>query len=270
MTKYTLHDIHIDPEKTWLMDFDEYYGGKKTYSKYLIEPYGPYQHNELLDTVYVDPNHEMCYHEHTRGVETFLVDGGSVLTEICGKKAVCTKGDIVHISAYTPHKFTWIDAGTIWRELFQETQMGEDCIANLRFKEYNKTEFDMAKDGQSTDSLYYTYTPVTEAGFQLSWSAQNPFYSLFIVQEGSVEVRIDGMEKFTAKERDVLHIPTHLSGEITAPDGAVLFDYNCEGFGLRAIEELYSLYAADPEKAEAEAENILSKHKCYVRGRLIK
>ena len=81
MTKYTLHDIHIDPEKTWLMDFDEYYGGKKTYSKYLIEPYGPYQHNELLDTVYVDPNHEMCYHEHTRGVETFLVDGGSVLTE---------------------------------------------------------------------------------------------------------------------------------------------------------------------------------------------
>ena len=97
MTKYTLHDIHIDPEKTWLMDFDEYYGGKKTYSKYLIEPYGPYQHNELLDTVYVDPNHEMCYHEHTRGVETFLVDGGSVLTEICGKKAVCTKGDIVHI-----------------------------------------------------------------------------------------------------------------------------------------------------------------------------
>ena len=115
MTKYTLHPIHIDPEKTWLMDFDEYYGGKKTYSKYLIEPYGPYQHNELLDTVYVDPNHEMCYHEHTRGVETFLVDGGSVLTEICGKKAVCTKGDIVHLAAYTPHKFTWIDAGTIWR-----------------------------------------------------------------------------------------------------------------------------------------------------------
>ena len=42
MTKYTLHPIHIDLEKTWLMDFDEYYGGKKTYSKYLIEPYGPY------------------------------------------------------------------------------------------------------------------------------------------------------------------------------------------------------------------------------------
>ena len=318
MTKYTLHPIHIDPEKTWLMDFDEYYGGKKTYSKYLIEPYGPYQHNELLDTVYVDPNHEMCYHEHTRGVETFLVDGGSVLTEICGKKAVCTKGDIVHLAAYTPHKFTWIDAGTIWRELFQETQMGEDCIANLRFKEYNKTEFDMAKDGQSTDSLYYTYTPVTETvpkeqiyqirpynsglciykfegcelrqkvarwetkghkeiwqlcmepGFQLSWSAQNPFYSLFIVQEGSVEVRIDGMEPFTAKERDVLHIPTHLSGKITALDKAVLVDYNCEGFGLRAIEELYALYAADPKKAETEAEAILSKHKCYVRGHLIK
>ena len=68
----------------------------------------------------------------------------------------------------------------------------------------------------------------------------------------------------------MLHIPTHLSGEITAPDKAVLFYYNCEGFGLRAIEELYALYAADPKKAETEAEAILSKHKCYVRGHLIK
>ena len=76
-----------------------------------------------------------------------------------------------------------------------------------------------------------------------------PSTVLFIVQEGSVEVRIDGMEPFTAKERDVLHIPTHLSGKITALDKAVLFDYNCEGFGLRAIEELYALYAADPKKS---------------------
>ncbi|MCD7994707.1 MAG: hypothetical protein LUK37_24180 [Clostridia bacterium] len=196
--------------------------------------------------------------------------------------------------------------------------MGEDCIANLRFKEYNKEVFDMSKDGQSTDSLYYKYTPVTEEvpkeqiyqirpydgglcsykfegcevrqkvarwetkghkeiwqlcmepGFQLSWSAENPFYGLFIVQEGTVDVRIDGMDPFTAKERDVLHIPSHLSGEITAPNGAVLFDYNCEGFALRAIEELYSIYAVDPELANTEANDILAKHKCYVHGRLLK
>lgn len=109
-----------------------------------------------------------------------------------------------------------------------------------------------------------------EPGFEISWGAANPFYGLFIVQEGSVAVRIDGMDKFVAKERDVLHIPSHLAGEIYAPDGAVLFDYNCEGFGLRAIEELYSIYAADSERAKAEAEALLSKHKCYVHGRLLK
>lgn len=317
-SKYTLHPIHIDPEKDYLMAFDEYYGGKKTSSKYYIEPYGPFQHNEMLDTVYVDPNHEMCYHEHEIGAETFLVDGGSVLVEICGKKAVATKGDIIHLPPFVPHKFTWIDAGTIWRELFQETHMAEDCITGLRFKEYNKDGFDMSKDGQSPDSHYYTWTPVTEQvskeeiyhirpynsglvayqfdgcelrlkvgrwetkghkeiwqlcmapNYELSWSHQNPFYSLFIVQEGKVEVRIDGMDKFVAKERDILHIPSHLSGEIVAPEGAVLFDYNCEGFGLRAVEELYSVYAADPQRAAEEAEAILSKHRCYLRGRLLK
>ena len=317
MSKYTLHKIHIDPDKDALMEFDEYYGGKKTSSKYFIEPYGPFQHNEMLDTVYVDPDHVMCYHEHEIGAETFLVDGGSVLTTICGKKAVCTKGDIIHLAPFTPHAFTWIDPGTIWRELFQETHMAEDCITGLRFKEYNKDAFDMSKDGQSPDSHYYTYDPVAvevpkeeiyqirpynggpiilkfpgcelrqkvarwetkghkeiwqlcmEPGFELSWSAQNPFYSLFVVQEGSVEVRIDGMERFTAKERDILHIPSHLSGEITARNGAVLFDYNCEGQGLRAMEELYALFAADPKRAGEEADAILRKHQCYLRGRML-
>ena len=47
---------------------------------------------------------------------------------------------------------------------------------------------------------------VAEPGFELSWSHKNPFYSLFVVQEGTVEVRIDGMEPFTAKERDILQM----------------------------------------------------------------
>lgn len=317
-SKYTLHPIHIDPDKDFLMEFDECYGGKRTHSKYFIEPYGPYQHNEMLDTIYIDPDHLFRYHEHEIGVETFLVDGGSVLMEICGKKAVATKGDIIHLPPFVPHQLTWLEPGTIWRELFQETHMSEDCLAGLRFKEYNKGEFDMSRDGQSPNSQYYTYTPVTvevpkeeiyhirpynsglvtykfpgcelrlkvgrwetkghkeiwqlcvDPGFELSWSAHNPFYGLFIVQEGKVEVRIDGMDKFVAKERDILHIPSNLSGEIVAPEGAVLFDYNCEGFGLRAVEELYSLYTADPKAAAEEAEGILGKHHCYVRGRLLK
>lgn len=318
MPKYTIHDIHIQPGKTKLMQFDEYYGGKKTATDYYIEPYGQWQHNEMCDTVYVDPDHVISYHEHTRGVETFLVDGGSVEVMIRGKKCLCTRGDIIHLAPFTPHKFRWVDAGTIWRELFQETQMVEDMLAHLRFKEYHPDSFDMGKDGQGTNSVWYTYDPVTvdvpkdqvpevrpyegglsvfkfdgielrqkvgrwetkghkeiwqycvEPGYELSWSEENPFYGLFIVQAGSVEVRIDGMEKFVAKERDILHIPNHLRGEIVALENTVLFDYNCEGYGLRAMEELNAMAVSCPERLADAAEEILRKNQCYLRGRKLK
>lgn len=109
---------------------------------------------------------------------------------------------------------------------------------------------------------------VMQPGFELNWSFRNPFYNLLIVQEGQVEVHIDGMEPFTAKERDILHVPPRLSGEVLAPEGAVLFDYNCEGFGLRAIEELASLAAFAPERLADEAEGVLEKHRVFLRGRL--
>ena len=56
--------------------------------------------------------------------------------------------------------------------------------------------------------------------------------------------------------------------EEAGPDGAVLFDYNCEGFGLRAIEELASVAAFEPEQLADEAEGILEKHRVFLRGRV--
>lgn len=220
----------------------------------------------------------------------------------------------MHLSPYVPHKFTWLEAGTIWRELFQQMRMADECLEGLRFKEYHREDFDMAKDGQSTSSLYCDWTPVThevpqsemyhvrpydfglntfefpgitlrqkvgrwetkghkeiwqllmEPGFEISWSFNNPFWGLWIVQEGSVEVRIDGIEPFTANERDIIHVPNYLAGEIFAPNGAVLFDYNCEGFGLRALEQLHSVATFAPEKLAEEAEGILKNNRVYVRG----
>ena len=48
----------------------------------------------------------------------------------------------------------------------------------------------------------------------------------------------------------------------------MLFDYNCEGFGLRAIEELASVAAFEPEQLADEAEGILEKHRVFLRGRV--
>ena len=135
--EFALHDVHIVPGETSLFDFDEAYGGKRSHSQYYIEPYGPFEHNEMLDTFYLDAGNEMRYHEHERGAETFLVDGGSVQLEVCGQKCILTKGDIVHLPPYLPHKFIWLEEGTIWRELFQQMRMAEECIEGLRYKTYH-------------------------------------------------------------------------------------------------------------------------------------
>lgn len=308
-----VHKVHITPDD-YLIRIPENFGGKRSHIDYYIEPYGQYQHNEMSDTIYDDGDNVIDYHEHTRGVETFLVDGGSVEVEIRGKRAIATRGDIIHIAAFTPHKFRWIEPGTIWRELFQETQMAEDMMAQARFKDHHMDTFDMDVDGRGTDSYWHSFAPVTvevpkeqlpeirpynsglavfqfkgcelrqkvgrwetkghkevwqlclTPGFKIHWSEKNPFYNLFVVQEGSVEVRLEGMDPFVAKERDILHIPNHVAGEIVTLGDAVLFDYNCEGFLYRAMEELYALSVHAPEKLEEEADAILQKHSCYLRG----
>lgn len=307
------HRIHITP-KDYLIRIPEEFGGKRCHIDYFIEPYGEHQHNEMSDTVYDDGNSSIGYHEHTRGVETFMVDGGSVEVEIRGRRAIATRGDIIQVSSFMPHKFRWIEDGTIWRELFQETQMVEDMMAQARYKEFHPETFDMSINGQGTDSYWHSFEPVTvevpkeeipeirpyngglsifkfkgcelrqkvgrwetkghkevwqlclEPGFRLSWSEKNPFYNLFIVQEGSVEVKLDGMDPFVANERDILHIPNYLAGEIVTKGNVVLFDYNCEGWLYRAMEELYALQVREPERLEAEAEAILRKNQCYIHG----
>lgn len=312
--KYFLRKIHITPED-YLIRIHECYDGKHNHIDYFIEPYGPYQQNEMSDTVYKDPDSCIGYHEHTKGVETFLVDGGRVEIISCGKSAIATKGDMVQVPTGVPHKFRWIDAGTVWREMYQETQMNEDMMALWRHRDFHMDTFDESMNGKGNESYWCTFDPVTvevpkeahplirpyhagiqsfqwpgcrlhlkvgrwetknvkeiweiemDQGFQIRWSEMNPYYSLFIVQEGPVEVRLDGEGTFVANTRDILHIPNHIAGEITAKDGkAVLLDYNCEGYLYRAMEELYAMQQQDPRRLEAEAEEILARHSFYVRG----
>lgn len=316
--QYFLKKIHITPDD-YLIRINECYDGKHNHIDYFIEPYGPYQQNEMSDTIYEDEDSVISYHEHTKGVETFVVDGGRVEVTSCGKKAIATKGDMVQIPTGVPHKFRWIDAGTVWREMYQETQMNEDMMALWRHRDFHMDTFDEDMNGKGNESYWCAFDPVAvdvpkeehplirtyhsgiqsfewpgcrlhlkvgrwetknvkevweiemEQGFQIHWNEMNPYYRLFIVQEGPVEVRLDGEGVFTANTRDILHIPNHIAGEITAKEGkAVLFDYNCEGYMYRAMEELYAMQVREPEKLESEAEKILLGHGCYVRGSMMK
>ena len=316
--KYFLKKIHMTPED-YMIRIHECYDGKKNHIDYFIEPYGPMQQNEFSDTVYEDDNCIIGYHEHTKGVEIFLVDGGRVVVNSCGKSAIAEKGDSVVVPTGVPHQFIWLDPGTIWREMYQETQMNEDMMALWRHRDFHNDTFDESMNGVGNESYWAGFDPVTkevskyehplirpyhsgiqtfdmpgcvchlkagrwetknlkevweiemEQGFQIRWNEMNPYYRLFVVQEGPVEVRLDGEGTFTANTRDILHVPNHIAGEITAKDGkAVIFDYNCEGYMYRAMEEILALKTNKPEEmTEQKIDEILTAKGCYVRGGMV-
>ena len=101
-------------------------------------------------------------------------------------------------------------------------------------------------------------------GIVLSWDEWNPHINLFVVSSGSVRVNLDGMEPFTADARDILNIPNYLAGSIEMNEDTVLLDYNCRGYLYRALDELESLKANDPEAyTDSIVKDDILKHADY-------
>ena len=75
-------------------------------------------------------------------------------------------------------------------------------------------------------------------GIEMGWNEWNPHAILFVVYAGSVYVQLDGMEPFTAEERDILSIPSYMAGSLRFKEDTVMLDYNCRGFLYRALEEM--------------------------------
>ena len=111
--------IHITPGD-FLADIDEIPDGTEPRSRcrYYIRPYGPYGINEACEANYYVGN-RVPYHEHKTGYETFLVDGGAIEILTLGKKAAARKGDIIHITPYTPHSIHTLEDNSIWRAFHQ-------------------------------------------------------------------------------------------------------------------------------------------------------
>lgn len=137
--KYVHNRIHIKPED-YLGQFEEYDENSPSYINYYTQAFGPYEGQEMSDTVY-HANDEVPYHEHCRGVELFLVDRGSVDCWIDGKRVRADKGDMVFIPPYVAHGFRYLEDRTIWRELFQEIQMNEGILSAHRLRYYYPERF---------------------------------------------------------------------------------------------------------------------------------
>ena len=108
-------------------------------------PEGPRMKNECSDTIYQKGDH-VNYHIHEKGCETFYIAKGSVEVTVRGKRCVITEGDILHLPPNTAHGFTYLEDGTVWRELFHDIDMAGGTINKNRIKDnypgmYEEPEF---------------------------------------------------------------------------------------------------------------------------------
>ena len=108
----------------WLRTYDE---GTQQVNDFVL-PRGPYEKNEMSETVY-QKGAFVGYHEHRRGFETFFIRKGKVECTVRGKRFVLEEGDIIHLPPYVAHGFVHLEDGTVWRELFQEINLAQK-IAN--------------------------------------------------------------------------------------------------------------------------------------------
>jgi len=294
--------IHITPDDI-LADIDEYADGRDPRSRCLhyIEPYGPYQINEVCDAIYYTGN-TVPYHEHAFGYETFLVDAGSVEVMSRRKKAVAKKGDIVHYAPFTPHYVRFLEDGTIWRAFHQGIQMMSSKYDEIRVRDmypdvFNNPAFKADMRKRMHGSTWYDYVApesvevpahetgvirpydfglanytlegielrlkvgrwetggakevwqlLLKSGYTLTLLQGNIHPLLFDVFSGSVEAKLDGLEPFIAKPRDLIHIPKFVAGSITALEDTVLFDAGCQGLLTRFMDELQVYKVREPAK----------------------
>jgi quercetin dioxygenase-like cupin family protein len=103
-------------------------------------------------------------------------------------------------------------------------------------------------------------------GYKFSWEITHPFPHLYDVYSGSVRVSLEGMDPFTAKTRDLLHIPKFLSGSIETLEDTVLLDMGCQGYLTRFMDEINIYKQRNPKKLEDRAfiKEIMQKNDYHI------
>ncbi len=166
------------------------------------------------------------------------------------------------------HKTVWFDY-----QYPEDAQVPAGEVSEIRPFEFSLADYAFngfhlkLKVGRwETNGVKEVWQFIMEKNCRLEWEPTCIFDQLYDVFSGSVEVRLDGMEPFVARERDLLHIPKFLAGSITAREDTVLFDCGCQGFLLRLMDELNFYSAQQPEKLADDhfMHQLMKKHNCHV------
>jgi|GEM_PF-1153030 len=140
---YCEQPLLLNPEDSYIAKFDEYTKDRPSYVAWYTPTGGDGMEGEMSDTGYCADD-EIPYHEHNRGHEVFLVEGGTVEVTTRGLRTIVHEGDIVFVPPCTSHGFKYLDQPTIWREWFQGIKMNEGLLEQRRFREYGDASISAA------------------------------------------------------------------------------------------------------------------------------
>ena len=238
-----------------------------------IPPYGPFQLNEIRDYTVSEAGYKVGYHYGDKGFETFAIMKGSVEVVLNGKKFVLNEGDIMNVEAGCPYGMTFLEAGTVVRQMCTDRNNKEyDMLEPACCIETDKEKInEVACDGKglytfSTKGLAMVlktgrwqlggYKEVWELqldkGFKLSYNDSAESEALYIVKSGRVLVEVDGEEFYAgADDGDLVHIPVNTAYSLTAlTDDCVIRDFNVSCHLFRLLEMIEAALDYFPEKLE--------------------
>jgi quercetin dioxygenase-like cupin family protein len=160
---YCEQPLLLNAKDSYIVYFDENTQDRPSYVAWYTPTAGDHMEGEMSDTLY-SAGDGIPYHEHNRGHEVFLVDGGDAELTIRGLHSTVNTGDIVFVPPYVSHGFKFLSNPTIWREWFQGIKMNEGLLEQRRFCKYGDPSLSTAYFDQKLSSRlgteWFSFTPV--------------------------------------------------------------------------------------------------------------
>lgn len=236
-----------------------------------IPPYGPNQINEIRDYTVSESGCAAGYHFSEKGAETFTVIKGSVSVIMNGKRFVLEAGDILNVEAWCPYSMTFLEAGTIVREMCTNrnnkehdlpepagvVDVAKESIMEAAVKGKGAYEFStqgirfVLKTGRwQLGGLKEVWELCVDKGRCLTYSGDCESAGLYMVRSGRFQVEVDGKEFVAdANDGDLIHIPSHTAYSLTAlSQDCVIQDFNVTCHLFRLLEMLEAAQDYFPEK----------------------
>jgi quercetin dioxygenase-like cupin family protein len=234
-----------------------------------LPPYGANQMNEIRDFTALEAGYRVGYHYSDKGMETFAVIKGSVEVVLNGKKFILTEGDILNVEAWCPYGMTFLEEGTVVREMCTDRNnkeydlpepatvadaakedIGEAAVSGKGLYEFSAEGINLIlKVGRWQLGGYKEIWEMKlDKGYRIQYNDKAESEGLFIVNSGRFMVEVDGKE-VPADAGDLIHIPVCTSYSLTALDeDCVIRDFNVSCHLFRLLEMIEAAQDYFPEK----------------------